>query len=221
MEVLQMELTRKQSEGLKIAIERYRHGEKYTVIAGYAGSGKAQPVDTLIPTPTGWKQLGTLKVGDYVFDRLGKPTRVLGVYPQGILPVFKVTLKDGRSTLCNDEHLWSYFNQHGDRLLTASLKSIQARGLINNSGSYKIKIPRNKPIEYPFKALPVDPYVLGCFLGDGYCVSGPLAFSSTDEELVATISQRIGAKNYVRKNPQEYTWFFERQEPKGKNTRYI
>lgn len=146
---------------------------------------------------------------------------MLGVYPQGVLPVFKVTLKDGRSTLCNDEHLWSYFNQHGDKLLTASLKSIQARGLINNSGSYKIKIPRNKPIEYPFKALPVDPYVLGCFLGDGYCVSGPLAFSSTDEELVATISQRIGAKNYVRKNPQEYTWFFERQEPKGKITRYI
>lgn len=32
-----MELTRKQEEGLKIAVERHRMGEKYTVIAGYAG----------------------------------------------------------------------------------------------------------------------------------------------------------------------------------------
>ena len=31
-----MELTRKQEEGLKIAVARYRNGEKYTVIAGYA-----------------------------------------------------------------------------------------------------------------------------------------------------------------------------------------
>lgn len=34
-------LTKKQEEGLKIAIERYKHHEKYTVIAGYAGTGKS------------------------------------------------------------------------------------------------------------------------------------------------------------------------------------
>lgn len=32
-----MELTRKQEEGLKIAVQRYRDHEPYTVIAGYAG----------------------------------------------------------------------------------------------------------------------------------------------------------------------------------------
>ena len=35
-------------------------------IAGAAGTGKAQPTSTLIPTPDGEKQLGLLKVGDYV-----------------------------------------------------------------------------------------------------------------------------------------------------------
>lgn len=30
-----MELTKKQEEGLKIAIKRYKDGEKYTVIGGY------------------------------------------------------------------------------------------------------------------------------------------------------------------------------------------
>ena len=31
-----MELTKRQEEGLKIAVARYRNGEKYTVISGYA-----------------------------------------------------------------------------------------------------------------------------------------------------------------------------------------
>lgn len=36
-----MELTKKQAEGLDIAIQRFRDGEKYTVISGYAGAGKS------------------------------------------------------------------------------------------------------------------------------------------------------------------------------------
>lgn len=43
-----MQLTRKQSEGLKIAVTRYRHKEKYTVIAGYAGTGKSTLVRFII-----------------------------------------------------------------------------------------------------------------------------------------------------------------------------
>lgn len=36
-----MELTKKQAEGLKIIIDRYKSHEKYTVISGYAGTGKS------------------------------------------------------------------------------------------------------------------------------------------------------------------------------------
>lgn len=43
-----MELTKKQEEGLKIAIDRHRAGEKYTVIAGYAGTGKSTLVRFII-----------------------------------------------------------------------------------------------------------------------------------------------------------------------------
>lgn len=43
-----MELTRKQEEGLKIAVERHRNHEKYTVIAGYAGTGKSTLVKFII-----------------------------------------------------------------------------------------------------------------------------------------------------------------------------
>jgi len=43
-----MELNRKQEEGLKIAVQRYRDHEKYTVISGYAGTGKSTLVRFII-----------------------------------------------------------------------------------------------------------------------------------------------------------------------------
>ena len=43
-----MILTNKQKEGLKIALERHKQGEKYTVIAGYAGTGKSTLVRFII-----------------------------------------------------------------------------------------------------------------------------------------------------------------------------
>ena len=43
-----MELTRKQEEGLRIAIDRYNHNEPYTVIAGYAGTGKSTLINFII-----------------------------------------------------------------------------------------------------------------------------------------------------------------------------
>lgn len=43
-----MELTKKQEEGLKIAVARHKSREKYTVISGYAGTGKSTLVKFII-----------------------------------------------------------------------------------------------------------------------------------------------------------------------------
>lgn len=114
-----MILTNKQEEGLKLAVKRFKDKEPYTCIAGMAGSGKAQPMDTIIPTPCGNKRLGELKVGDYVFDRMGEPTKVLGVYPQGLKRVYTVYLSDGRHTEACSEHNWEVIDSFGrNRLCT-------------------------------------------------------------------------------------------------------
>ena len=54
-----------------------------TIRSGCSGMGKALPNSTVIPTPTGWRRVDEIAVGDYLFDAFGKPTRVLNVYPQG------------------------------------------------------------------------------------------------------------------------------------------
>ena len=64
--------------------------EPKVLVISAAASGKAQPNNTMIPTPNGYKQIGEIKVGDYVFNRYGQPTKVLGVFPQGKQRVYKV-----------------------------------------------------------------------------------------------------------------------------------
>jgi exodeoxyribonuclease-5 len=205
-----MELTKKQFEGLKIAISRYQNHEKYTVIAGYAGTGKAQPIDTMIPTPEGNRRLGDIQIGDYVFDRQGKPTKVLGIYPQGVIDNYKITLEDGRTTFCNGEHIWSYYTSKGN-LAEKTTSEMLAAGLkYAGKGCFKFKIPN---IEHPVKfniskKLVIDPYVIGAFLGDGCCKESQLTISSSDEELVEEIRQLIGAKQYVKKSDFNYNWTF-------------
>ncbi len=68
--------------------------------------GRAQPVGTPVLTPEGFRPIGDLRVGDLVVGSDGAPTPVLGVYPQGRKPVFRVTTQDGASTLASGEHLW-------------------------------------------------------------------------------------------------------------------
>src|SRR6202042_2118760 len=68
--------------------------------------GRAQPTDTPVLTPGGFRPIGELRVGDLVVGSHGLPTPVLGVYPQGRKEVFRVTTQDGASTLACGEHLW-------------------------------------------------------------------------------------------------------------------
>ena len=68
--------------------------------------GRAQPVGTPVLTPDGFRPIGDLRVGDLVTGSDGRPTPVLGVYPQGRKQVYRVTTSDGASTLACGEHLW-------------------------------------------------------------------------------------------------------------------
>ena len=43
-----MILNKQQEKGLKIAVERYRNGEPWTCIAGYAGTGKSTLIKFII-----------------------------------------------------------------------------------------------------------------------------------------------------------------------------
>lgn len=180
--------------------------------AAKSGGGKAQPIDTIIPTPNGYKKLGDIKVGDYVFDRLGNPTKVLGVFPQGKIDSWTVTLSDGRKTKCNEEHLWSYYqvytkNGEQPKLLTKSLKELMQM-------KNPIYIPTSNAVEFPEKKYKIDPYVIGSLLGNGCCLEQEVTISSADEENVREIANLLNNSSYKRRTLKNYSWIFKDENGK-------
>lgn len=192
------------------------------VLCGKFGSGKAQPVDLIIPTPSGNRRFGDLCVGDYVFNRYGKPTKVIGVFPRGKLDNYKITLEDGRSTYCNDDHLWTVrYNSHSShngktiyRERVISTNEMISNGLFKRGNTSRYKIPMNGVAEYEDVELPIDPYVLGCFLGNGCLKERSLTISSADTFVVNRIANILNCVP-VKCSDSNYSYKF-----KMKNQRF-
>lgn len=80
---------------------------KIAVVTGPPGSGKAQPLDSLVLTPAGQVEIGKLAVGDTITDpQTGGVQQVTGVFPQGRKQVFRVYFEDGHYARACAEHLW-------------------------------------------------------------------------------------------------------------------
>jgi len=82
------------------------------------GYGKAQPLTSKIKTPDGWILMGDIKVGDLITTKDGTLSKVNGVYPQGITPVYKITFIDGRSCEASDGHLWKIYKHNKPSVVT-------------------------------------------------------------------------------------------------------
>lgn len=84
------------------------------------------------------RPIGDAKIGDSIIGGDGKPTNIIGVYPQGKVDLYKVTLSDGRSVVCCDEHLWQVQNNKTDEIVIAPLKDFKL-----NYDEYSIPINPN------------------------------------------------------------------------------
>lgn len=197
----------------QIALDCLKNNQ-LSMLRGPAGSGKAQPNSTLIPTKKGYIKLGDIKIGDSVLDRFGNETKVLAIYPQGLKENYKITFSDGRISYCNNEHIWSCYTSKG-HLKNFTLQQMIDSGLQTKSGEWKYKIPISAPVEYEEKHFDIDPYVIGAFLGDGCCKELPLTFSSNDEEIVSEIAKLIGAVEYHKNSKLNYNWEFYFKEKTG------
>jgi phosphate starvation-inducible PhoH-like protein len=131
--------------------------------------GRAQPIDSPVLTPDGFRPIGQLEVGDLVIGSDGRPTPVLGVYPQGVKDVYRVTTQDGASTLACGEHLWSV-RTAADRRRGKVGRVLQTKDMIGRlraAHAHRYELPMVGAVQMPEQTVPLDPYALGLLLGDG------------------------------------------------------
>lgn len=153
---------------------------------------KAQPLDAKILTPTGWKLMGDIQVGDEVISQDGKSTKVVGVFPQGEKEIFKVSFGDGSSTECTIDHLWTFKGQGSkSEYKTWPLSKICTGGLrYGNSSQWIRHIPIVEPIEFYYQPDPIiEPYALGLLIGDGGMSQDSIRFTNHlgDAKLVSSL----------------------------------
>lgn len=137
------------------------------LLAAPPGTGKAQPLDALVKVPGSWKRMGDMQVGDSVIAADGSTSKVLGVYPQGLRPVYRLTFADGRTAECDENHLWKVFDREvkGDWSIIDTKELLRKFSLPSKAG--RLYVPVCTSEQSPDVELPIDPYLMGVLLGDG------------------------------------------------------
>ena len=171
--------------------------------------GRAQPVDRKVLTPSGWQTIGSLEVGDLVIGSNGRPTPVLGVFPQGKREVFRVRSQDGAETLACAEHLWSVQtpdDRTRGRAFERVVTTADMVGRLRRHHQHRFELPMVAPVQFEPQAVPMDPYALGLLLGDGcLTLATTPSFTTADPELAEALVMSLEGVQLVRKSEVDYT----------------
>lgn len=163
-------------------------------------NGKALALDTPVPTPGGWTTQGALKPGDTVFDERGEPCRVVAVSEtwEG-RPCFEMEFSDGVQIVADAEHEWwtdarrtgypaARRREATDHIRTtqeiaASLKVDSPYNVEHGRVEWNHSVPIAGALQTPHAPLPLPPYALGVWLGDGTSGSAAVTCAPADVEL--------------------------------------
>ncbi len=213
------------------------------LIWSHIESGKGLALDTPIPTPSGWKQMGELQPGDVIFGGDGRPANVtFATNPQFGRPCFRVKFDDGTDLVADDVHRWKamtlddaaqdsrvsverayaparmvtgspcecgcgerasagkkYIRGHHTRrraagewrvvntaeMIRAGTKRVSGAKRADGTtySQYRWRMPLSGVVDYPECELPIDPYWLGVWLGDGDSAGPTITMHADDREI--------------------------------------
>lgn len=155
-------------------------------------NGKALSLDTEIATPDGFKLMQDIHPGDFVFGADGQASEVICESEIFHKDMYLVEFEDGTEIKASGDHIWTVQTKNSRRtfkraitfenkaksrfhenngwfdITTAEMLEDFSRIRPDEKGiEYKYRAPMAAPVEYSRKVLPVDPYTLGVWIGDG------------------------------------------------------
>lgn len=161
------------------------------ITAGYSGQGKAQPLSAKVLTPNGFIRMGDIQVGTEVCVPAGGTASVSGVFPRGVMPVYRLDFSDGSFTEASWDHLWTMRitrNRNGQS--RSEFETVTTGKLAHYLKvlATKPSLPPMSPVQFaPQESeLPIDPYLLGVLLGDGgmSAKSSGVVLTTVDQEIL-------------------------------------
>lgn len=133
--------------------------------------GKLVADDTLVPTPGGWVKHGDLRIDDEVFGLDGSPIRVLHVHEPSVATL-RVHFSDHGHVDVHPNHEWTLWDRARGAERTVETRYLLSQRLSSGEPGrrghrYRFQLPYRAPLTLPDADLPIDPYTLGVWLGDG------------------------------------------------------
>lgn len=169
--------------------------------------GKALALDTPVPTPTGWTTMGALTVGDQVIGGDGRPCRVTWVSPTWTgRDCYAVTTGDGERIVADAAHEW-----------VAKLDRRRSARIVETTDLAKVRskaaqiTTAQQGLDLPEADLPLDPYVLGVWLGDG--TTGKAAITCHPGDVA--IRDRFAAAGWPLRHLGRMCWTMTPEAPNG------
>lgn len=223
------------------AVRKVEKGEQVRILLSVPPQfGKGYPVDFPILTTKGWKKHGDLKYGDFVYNDKGEQVMVLGNQKPYMHKCLKITFATGEQHIITREHLWkvlfSYETRRSNGVKRVHGRETREEIVETQEIMARLKkcqrspsILMNKPLQNDEKELPISPYVLGLWLGDGISRTNEIVVSDKDlmdeifaiggDELI-TIKKKKGNPNvsYLKLGPirerigrGDYKWDFTKK----------
>lgn len=158
-----------------------------TTIAKNNPEGCPLTLDTLIPTPSGWTTIGEIKVGDYVYDEAGKIRHVTAkseVFENR--PTYEMEFSTGHIVHADASHLWNVTTAN-DRHNSRSSRTMTTEEIaseMGRQGKQHFSCGTAPTLGGVDTELPVDPYLLGYWLGNGAHTKAELACNKTDVDFI-------------------------------------
>lgn len=176
------------------------------------GQGKEQRDSELVLTMTGWRTIGSLRVGNVVICPDGSKSNIVGVYPQGIKDVYRITFYDGRVIDCGAEHLWKvYYVNTAPKNRWRVTNTLDIIRMLDQKNP-RVAIPLSQPIENILPdRFPLDPYLVGVLLGDGSLTVNTMGICKEDPEVIDRCRPTLEAMGYYLHHlPERNTYAIRR-----------
>ena len=166
--------------------------------------GNAQPLTSKILTPTGFKFMGDLRLGDKIIDPMGDESHIIGIFPKGERKTYRITLQDGSSAIACDEHLWEVeIDGYKKRKI---YNTLQLKEKLEKN-TLRFRVPEIKPVQFePTDILPIEPYLLGLLIGDGCFRNKNIGFTNIDNEINEFVYNEVSSIGQIIKRKTKFDW---------------